>query len=73
MQFLVVAHKKEQRSENQINDHHHENGHDYGACRRAPNLLGTSAGGKALEAPYRRDGDTEHDTLDESGDDITEE
>lgn len=68
----MVAHKKEERGENQVDDDDQENGHDHGAGGGAADLFGARSGGEALEAADGGDGDTEHDALDESRDDITE-
>src|SRR5260221_4120670 len=71
--FLVVAHKKEQRGENGVDNHDQKNGHDHGAGRGASDFFGAGAGGEAFQASYGGNGDTKHDTLYESSDDITEE
>lgn len=69
----MLAYKKEECSENQINDNDHKNRHHNGARRRTANLLGAGARGEAFEAADGGDGDTKHNALDESGDNITEE
>src|SRR5258707_13356962 len=69
--FPVVAHKKEQRGENGVDNHDQKNGHDHGAGRGASDFFGAGAGGEAFQASYGGNGDTKHDTLYESSDDIT--
>src|SRR5260221_2506331 len=71
--FLVVAHKKEQRGENGVDNHDQKNGHDHGAGRGASDFFGAGAGGEAFQASYGGNGDTKNDTLNKSSDDITEE
>src|SRR5258708_4461225 len=71
--FLMVAHKKEQRCENGVNNNDQKNGHDHGAGRGASDFFGAGASGEAFQASYGGNGDAKHDTLNESGDDITEE
>src|SRR5258706_14344143 len=70
--FLVVAHKKEQRGENGVDNHDQKNGHDHGAGRGASDFFGAGAGGEAFQASYGGYGETKHDPLNQSRGRITE-
>src|SRR5713226_4904891 len=72
-EFLTLAHKKEQSSENQVHHNDQKNGHDHRARSGAADLLGAGSGRESLQAADGGDGDAKHDALDQSGDDITEE
>src|SRR5712672_710341 len=71
-EFLVLAYKKEECRENQVNENDHKNGHNHRARGRAANLFGTGASGETFKTAYSGDGDAEHNALNESADNITE-
>src|SRR5882672_10896594 len=70
---LSIAQVEKQRSENQVHGHNHEDRNHYGPGCGTAHLLGTPSRGQSFQASHRRDGDTEHDALDQPGKNIPQE